>query len=88
PGEFARALNRVVDLSSIDIATSDIKQSAAKEKTGLEHLKTKHDTLEARFSEIAWIPEAVSHFETIDSEITRLEALESSNTELEEAINS
>lgn len=88
PGEFARALNRVVDLSSIDIATSDIKQSAAKEKTVLEHLKTKHDTLEARFSEIAWIPEAVSHFETIDSEITRLEALESSNTELEEAINS
>jgi DNA repair exonuclease SbcCD ATPase subunit len=73
PGEFARALNRVVDLSSIDIATAEVKRALAQERTIIDHLDSKVKDLEAKDKSLAWIPGAFTRYAELESVESALE---------------
>ena len=66
PGQMAKELNRIVDLSIIDKANAMVASHATKTKAELTAMQSIADKQQAELDQIAWVPGVLAQYESLE----------------------
>jgi exonuclease SbcC len=83
PGQMAKELNRIVDLSVIDESMAEINSRVTKTKAQVTAYQEEEARLVKGVEELLWVQEAVDKLTALDERATKLESAECRHAALE-----
>lgn len=83
PGQAAKEINKIVDLSVIDFCVSWCKKTLAKENTILKSVEDELQGLQSRHEALSWVPAAQEAWNALDTMRGALARVETRITEIE-----